>query len=103
MSLHEYLDWRRSLIHHPVGTRFLWIEERKGLYVGDLIRAGSYFELESITVPAKGGRVECPADNVYNLIQITKTGKRYKRVINYFCEGIHKYIKEGKVVVVPTE
>ena len=99
-DLHAYNFWRRNLEPLPEGTVIRFDEMWRGVVMRDDIKAGTYFRLDGVREPLFYRSKMYPADMVYKMRQVSKTGKEFKRTGDFNVEGIASMIMDGKVTVI---
>lgn len=99
-DLHAYNAWRRALTPLPVGTVIRFDEMYRGTIMRDDIKAGSHFKIESVRDPMMRRGQLYPADYVYEMRLVSPKGKPFKRVENWYVEGVAKGLAEGKLSLV---
>jgi hypothetical protein len=95
LSLHGYKEWRRSLVALPVGTAVEWVVGYTGITLDTTIKPGQLFKITKVRAPF-GGPNECMADQVYEMVLVSKSGKEFKKRAQWNVEGIASKLHHGQ-------
>lgn len=105
MEFHEYHAWRKGLTLPEIGTRYELLQDYAGVNYHNRFKKGQWLVLDKIRDPllryVKIGSID--ADQSAVLTLISKKGKRFKRTLYINVEGIHAWIRDGKLRELPKD
>jgi hypothetical protein len=100
-DLFAYTQWRSTLVPISVGAIVCWIDEKK--YTGSTQRAdiskGQCFKVIKVREPLFRKPPFVIGDMVYDMVQCSKTGKEYKKIIAFSIEGIARFIENKQMEI----
>ena len=98
VSLHGYKEWRRSLVPLEVGTVIQWVNEYQGVSLSSSIKAGQMFKITNVRENILR-KPECAADNVYDMVLVSKSGREYKKKMAWSVESVARGLHEGDLML----
>lgn len=101
-SLHGYHAWRDSLEALPVGTVIQWVEAYNGISLSSSVKAAQSYKILAVRPPMIGNSTKV-ADQVYDMVLVSRNGREYKRKMGWSVESIARGLYEGKLMQIIKE